>query len=134
MKIPLHHGIHMWMSEVTPFITYELGEDLDVTQIYRRTGLSTLNRDFACTSFKMYIRRQIDSSIQGAQLLTAGWCSGLRSRLRNLRSRVQIPVMSRGFCDEPLDLLTSYGYIPIIYYYQYNIYMYVYVCLSIIYS
>jgi hypothetical protein len=34
--------------------------------------------------------------------ITAGWCSGLMSRLRNQRSRFQIPVVSRGFCDEIL--------------------------------
>jgi AAA+ superfamily predicted ATPase len=32
--------------------------------------------------------------------LMAGWSSGLKSRLRNQRSRVQIPVVNRGFCDE----------------------------------
>jgi hypothetical protein len=40
--------------------------------------------------------------------VTAGWSSGLKSRLRNQRSRVQIPVVSRGFCDEHLHLLTSH--------------------------
>jgi hypothetical protein len=38
----------------------------------------------------------------------AGWSSGLRSRLRNQRSLVQILVVSRGFCDE-LHLLTTHG-------------------------
>jgi hypothetical protein len=37
---------------------------------------------------------------------TAGWSSGLR----NQRSRVQIPVVSRGFGDEQLHLLTSHGW------------------------
>jgi hypothetical protein len=41
--------------------------------------------------------------------LTAGWSSGLRPRLRNRRSRFQIPVVSRGFCDEQLHLLMSHG-------------------------
>jgi hypothetical protein len=41
------------------------------------------------------------------KFMTAGWSSGLRSRLRNQRSRDQIPVVSRGFCDE--HLLTSHG-------------------------
>jgi hypothetical protein len=41
--------------------------------------------------------------------LTAGWSSGLRPRLRNQRSRVQIPVVGRGFNDEQLHLLTSHG-------------------------
>jgi hypothetical protein len=41
--------------------------------------------------------------------LTAGWSSGLRSRLQNQRSRVRIPVVGRGFCDEQLHLLTSHG-------------------------
>jgi hypothetical protein len=39
--------------------------------------------------------------------LTAGWSSGLRPRLRNQSSRVQIPVVGRGFCDE--HLLKSHG-------------------------
>jgi hypothetical protein len=39
----------------------------------------------------------------------AGWSSGLRSRLRHRRFRVQIPVVSRGFCDEQLHSLTSHG-------------------------
>jgi hypothetical protein len=42
--------------------------------------------------------------------------SGLRSRLQNQRLRVQIPVVSRGFCDE-LHLLTSHGCL------YYNLYM-----------
>jgi hypothetical protein len=33
----------------------------------------------------------------------------LRSRLRNQRSRVQIPVLSRGLCHEQLHLLTSHS-------------------------
>jgi hypothetical protein len=61
--------------------------------------------------------------------LTAGWSSGLKSRLRNQRSRVQIPVVSRGFCDLQLDLLTShsclYTYIDInITYIMYDLYVY----------
>jgi hypothetical protein len=40
--------------------------------------------------------------------MTAGWSSGLSSRLRNQRFRVQILVVSRGFCDEQ-HLLTSHG-------------------------
>jgi hypothetical protein len=39
--------------------------------------------------------------------MTAGWSNGLRSRLRNQRSRVQILVVSGGFCDEQFHLLTS---------------------------
>jgi hypothetical protein len=35
-----------------------------------------------------------------ALILRTGRSSGLRSRPRNQRSRVQIPVVSRGFCDE----------------------------------
>jgi hypothetical protein len=42
-------------------------------------------------------------------ILTPGWSSGLRSRLQNQRSRVLIPVVGRGFCDEQLHLLTSHG-------------------------
>jgi hypothetical protein len=38
---------------------------------------------------------------------SAGWFSGSRSRLRNQRSRVQTPVVSRGFCDEKLHMLMS---------------------------
>jgi hypothetical protein len=45
--------------------------------------------------------------------LTAGWSSGLRSRLWNQRSRVQIPIVSRGFCDGQLHLLTSLLFIII---------------------
>jgi hypothetical protein len=41
--------------------------------------------------------------------LTAGCSSGLRSRLQNQRPRIQIPIVSRGFCDEQLHLLTSHG-------------------------
>jgi hypothetical protein len=41
-------------------------------------------------------------------LTTAGWSSGLRSRLQNQRSRVRIPVVGRGFCDKQLHLLTSH--------------------------
>jgi hypothetical protein len=55
-----------------------------------------------------------------SQLLsTACWSSGLRSRLQNQRSPVQIPVVSRGFCDENytcLQLMAVYiqrvRYIP----------------------
>jgi hypothetical protein len=46
--------------------------------------------------------------------LTAGWSSGLRFRPQNLSSRVQFPVVSRGFCDEQLHLLTSHGCLYII--------------------
>jgi hypothetical protein len=42
-------------------------------------------------------------------VMTAGWSSGLRPRLQNQRSRVRIPVVGRGFCDEQLHLLTSHG-------------------------
>jgi hypothetical protein len=56
--------------------------------------------------------------------LTAGWCS-LRSRLRNQRSRVQIPVMSRGFCDEHELWLFIYIIINITYVCT------IYVCLSV---
>jgi hypothetical protein len=45
-------------------------------------------------------------------MLPADWSSDLRSRLRNQWSQVQIPVVSRGFCDEQLHLLTSHGSIP----------------------
>jgi hypothetical protein len=41
--------------------------------------------------------------------MMAGWSSGLRSRLRNQRSRAPTPAVSKGFCDEPLHLLTSHG-------------------------
>jgi hypothetical protein len=59
---------------------------------------------------------------------TAGWSSGLWSRLRNQRSRVRILVVSRGFCDEQLHLLASHG---CLYYIIINIrYMYD-LCISI---
>jgi hypothetical protein len=45
---------------------------------------------------------------------TADWSSGLRSRLRNQRSQVQIPVVSKSFCEEQLHLLTSHGCLYII--------------------
>jgi hypothetical protein len=41
--------------------------------------------------------------------VTAGWSSGLRPRLQNQRLRVQILVVSRGFCNKQLHLLTSHG-------------------------
>jgi hypothetical protein len=44
---------------------------------------------------------RVISDITPRYPLTAGWSSGLRPRLRNQWSRVQIPVVSRGFCDEP---------------------------------
>jgi hypothetical protein len=34
------------------------------------------------------------------------------------------PGSGKGFCDEQLHLLTSHGCLYIIYYYQYNLYMY----------
>jgi hypothetical protein len=41
------------------------------------------------------------------------------------RSRVQIPAVSSGFCDQQLQLLTSHGFMTVyVYYYQYNLYMY----------
>jgi hypothetical protein len=49
--------------------------------------------------------------------------SGLRSKLRNQRSRVQIPVASRGFCDEQLRSRVMAIYI-LLYYYQYTLFMY----------
>jgi hypothetical protein len=52
-----------------------------------------------------------------------GWSIGLRSR-------VQIPIVSRGFCDEQLHLFTSHG--RLYNYYQYNVCT-IYVCLSVIY-
>jgi hypothetical protein len=60
--------------------------------------------------------------------LTAGWSSGMWSRLRNQRSRVQIPVVSKGFCNEKLHLLTSHGYFYN--FYEYGLYMYD-LCMSI---
>jgi hypothetical protein len=45
--------------------------------------------------------------------------------LRNQRSQLQIPVVSRGFCDEQLHLLGSHGCLyNKIYYHRYNLYMY----------
>jgi hypothetical protein len=58
--------------------------------------------------------------------MTAGWSSGLMSRLQNQRSRVQIPVVSRGFCDEQLHLLTSHGCL-----YMYDLYMFMRYLVSI---
>jgi hypothetical protein len=60
-----------------------------------------------------------------ARWQTASWSSGLRYILRNQRSRVQIPVVGRGFSDEQLHLLTttSHGVLCIIYY-QCNLYVY----------
>jgi hypothetical protein len=59
---------------------------------------------------------------------TAGWSNGMRSRLQNQRSRVQIPIVSRGFYDE--HLLSSHG----LYYIIINItdICTIYVCLSVI--
>jgi amino acid permease len=51
----------------------------------------------------------IGKSFRLFSTLTGGWSSGLRCRVRNQRSRVQIPVVSRDFCDEQLQLLTSHG-------------------------
>jgi hypothetical protein len=39
--------------------------------------------------------------------LTAGWSSGLKSR--NQRSRVEIPVVRKGYCVKLLYFLTSHG-------------------------
>jgi hypothetical protein len=61
------------------------------------------NRKWEC----LYYLRYFLNVFQIKQ--SAGWSSGLRSRLRNHRSQVQIPVVSKGFCDESLHLLTSYG-------------------------
>jgi hypothetical protein len=61
---------------------------------------------------------QILGNIKVSLFLTAGWSSILRSRLRNQRSRVQIPVVSMGLRDEQLHLLTSHG---CLYYFQYNV-------------
>jgi hypothetical protein len=55
-------------------------------------------------TFKLQLLKQI-------LLLTAGWSSGLRSRLRNQQTRVEIPVVTTGFCDEQLYLLTSHGFL-----------------------
>jgi hypothetical protein len=55
-------------------------------------------------------------------VLTAGWSSCLRSRLRNQMSRFRILVASRGLCDEHYTcsrIIAVY-----IYYYQDNLYMY----------
>jgi hypothetical protein len=74
---------------------------------------------------------EVNYYLQDNKYTTAGWSSGLRSRLRNQRSQVHIPVVSRSFCNEQLQLLTSNGclYILII------IITYIctiYVCLSVI--
>jgi hypothetical protein len=49
----------------------------------------------------------------GSKSVNAQLCSTLRSRLQNQRSRVQISVVTRGFCDEQLHLLTSPGCLSI---------------------
>jgi hypothetical protein len=41
-----------------------------------------------------------------SQILTVGWSSVLRSRPRNQKSWVQIPVVGRSFCDEQLGTYT----------------------------
>jgi hypothetical protein len=65
-------------------------------------------------------------------LLTAGWSSGLRPRLRSQRSWVQIPVVGRGFCDEQLHLLTSHGCLYIYIIINITYICTIYVCLSVI--
>jgi hypothetical protein len=50
--------------------------------------------------------------------MTAGWSSGLRSRLQNQRSRVQDPLVSKGFCNELLPLLMSRGCLYILHTYH----------------
>jgi hypothetical protein len=48
-------------------------------------------------------------------IMMADWSSGLKSRLRNQSSRVQISVVSRDFCDEQFTLAhESYGCLCII--------------------
>jgi hypothetical protein len=54
----------------------------------------------------MYLRIKVEVQ-QMSPKVTAGWSSGLKSRLRNQSSQVQIPVLTRGFCDE--QVLTSHG-------------------------
>jgi hypothetical protein len=51
--------------------------------------------------------------------MTAGWPSGMRSRLRKQRT----PVVSRGFCDQKLHLLTSTSCIYVHNINQYNLYI-----------
>jgi hypothetical protein len=60
-------------------------------------------------------RHQSDNEREAANLLAssrdminemADWSSDLRSRLRNQKSRVQIPAASRGLCDKQLHVLT----------------------------
>jgi hypothetical protein len=70
-----------------------------------------------CYAFSQYATREAIYRY----LLTAGWSIGLRSRLRNQRSRVQIPAVSRGFCDEQLHLLTSHRCLYIIINIIYNV-------------
>jgi hypothetical protein len=61
--------------------------------------------------------------------VTAGWSSGLRSRLQNQRSRVQIPVVSRGFCENKYTC--SRVMAVYVYYYPYNGYVHDLCMLSI---
>jgi hypothetical protein len=59
--------------------------------------------------------------MEALKALTASWPSGLRSRLRNQRSRVQIQVVIGVFV---MNNHTCSRVMADIYYYQYNLYMY----------
>jgi hypothetical protein len=56
-------------------------------------------------------------------IMTAGWSSGLWLRLRNQRSRVQVLVVARAFVMN--NYTCSRVMAVYIYYYQYNLYMFI---------
>jgi hypothetical protein len=57
-------------------------------------------------------------------MLDSCWSSSLRPRPRNQRSRVQIPVVNRGFCDEQLQCSQSWLFIICTRNYQCDFYVY----------